>query len=55
MFLSKIWFFLVALAAAAALTVALVMPRPAQRQIDGEEKNDSHFMAALWFCDAFST
>ncbi len=39
MFLSKIWFFLVALAAAAALTVALVMPRPAQRQIDGEEKN----------------
>jgi hypothetical protein len=38
-FLSKIWFFLVALAAAAALTVALVMPRPAQRQIDGEEKN----------------
>lgn len=39
MFLSKIWFFLVALAAAAALTVALVMPRPAQRQTDGEEKN----------------
>jgi hypothetical protein len=38
-FLSKIWFFLVALAAGAALTVALVMPRPAQRQIDGEEKN----------------
>jgi hypothetical protein len=38
-FLSKIWFFLVAIAAAAALTVALVMPRPAQRQIDGEEKN----------------
>ncbi len=31
MFLSKIWFFLVALAAAVALTVALVLPRPAQR------------------------
>jgi hypothetical protein len=30
-FLSKIWFFLVALAAAIAITVALVMPRPAQR------------------------
>ncbi|HEY3804454.1 MAG TPA: MXAN_5187 family protein [Kofleriaceae bacterium] len=39
MFLSKIWFFLVALAAAAAATVALVMPRPAQRQVDLEEKN----------------
>jgi hypothetical protein len=32
MFLSKIWFFLVALAATIALTVALVMPRPAQRE-----------------------
>lgn len=31
MFLSKIWFFLIALAAAIAITVALVMPRPAQR------------------------
>src|SRR5690606_25822979 len=30
-FLSKIWFFLIALAAAVAITVALVMPRPAQR------------------------
>jgi len=30
-FLSKIWFFLVALVAAVALTIALVMPRPAQR------------------------
>ncbi len=31
MFLSKIWFFLIALAATVAITVALVMPRPAQR------------------------
>lgn len=31
MFLSKIWFFLVAVLAVAALTIALVMPRPAQR------------------------
>ncbi len=31
MFLSKIWFFLVAVAAAAALTIALTMPRPAER------------------------
>jgi hypothetical protein len=30
-FLSKIWFFLITLAAAIAITVALVMPRPAQR------------------------
>ena len=37
MFLSKIWFFLVALAAAVALTIALVMPRPAQRQLENEE------------------
>ena len=37
MFLSKIWFFLVALAAAIALTIALVMPRPAQRQLVDEE------------------
>lgn len=37
MFLSKIWFFLVALAAAIALTIALVMPRPAQRQLETEE------------------
>jgi len=36
-FLSKIWFFLVALAAAIALTIALVMPRPAQRQLENEE------------------
>jgi hypothetical protein len=36
-FLSKIWFFLVALAAAVALTIALVMPRPAQRQLAEEE------------------
>lgn len=37
MFLSKIWFFLVALGAAIALTIALVMPRPAQRQLETEE------------------
>ena len=39
MFLSKIWFFLVALAAAIALTLALVMPRPAQRTLIAEEHN----------------
>ncbi|NVB77590.1 MAG: hypothetical protein HOV81_04265, partial [Kofleriaceae bacterium] len=39
MFLSKIWFFLIALAAAIALTIALVMPRPAQRQLVNEEHN----------------
>ena len=33
MFWSKIWFFLIALAAAVALTVALVLPRPAQRTL----------------------
>jgi hypothetical protein len=38
-FLSKIWLFLISLAAAVALTVALVMPRPAQRQLYAEEKN----------------
>jgi len=38
-FLSKIWFFLIALAAAVGLTVALVMPRPAQRQLVEEEHN----------------
>ncbi len=37
MFLSKIWFFLIALVAAIALTIALVMPRPAQRQLENEE------------------
>jgi hypothetical protein len=36
-FLSKIWFFLIALAAAIALTIAFVMPRPAQRQVQLEE------------------
>src|SRR4249919_732544 len=39
MFLSKIWFFLVALAATIALTIALVMPRPAQRQHIEDEHN----------------
>ncbi|MBA3394453.1 MAG: hypothetical protein H0T89_17540 [Deltaproteobacteria bacterium] len=37
MFFSKIWFFLVAVAAAIALTIALVMPRPAQRAMVNEE------------------
>ena len=32
MFWSKLWFFLVAAAAAVLLTIALVLPRPAQRQ-----------------------
>ncbi len=39
MFFSKIWFFVVALAAAVALTIALVMPRPAARAVVGEEKH----------------
>jgi hypothetical protein len=39
MFLSKIWFFLIALLAAVALTVALVMPRPAQRRYIKEEQD----------------
>lgn len=39
MFLSKIWFFLIALAAAIAMTIALVMPRPAQRQALVETHN----------------
>lgn len=39
MFLSKIWFFLVTLAAAIAITVALVMPRPAQRAAVDEQHN----------------
>ena len=37
MFLSKIFFFLVAVAAAIALAVALLMPRPAQRALQAEE------------------
>ena len=37
MFLSKIFFFLVAVGAAIALTIALVMPRPAQRALLDEE------------------
>lgn len=39
MFFSKIWFFLVALVAAIALTIALVMPRPAARAVIGEEQH----------------
>jgi hypothetical protein len=38
-FLSKIWFFLITLAAAIAITVALVMPRPAQRATVDEQHN----------------
>jgi hypothetical protein len=38
-FLSKIWFFLITLAAAVAITVALVMPRPAQRVAVEEQHN----------------
>lgn len=38
MFFSKIWFFLIALAATIALTVALVMPRPAERAHVENEK-----------------
>ena len=38
MFLAKIWFFLVALVAAVALTIALVLPRPAQRTLVQEEQ-----------------
>jgi hypothetical protein len=37
-FFSKIWFFLVAAAAIAAFTIALVMPRPAQRAAAKEEQ-----------------
>jgi hypothetical protein len=36
-FLSKIWFFLIALVAAIAITIALVMPRPAQRAAVDEQ------------------
>jgi hypothetical protein len=38
-FWSKIWLFLLALAAAAALTVALLLPRPAQRSLVRGEVN----------------
>ncbi|MGE0872717.1 MAG: MXAN_5187 family protein [Kofleriaceae bacterium] len=38
MFWSKIWFFIVALVAAVALTIALVMPRPAERQVANDEQ-----------------
>ena len=39
MFWSKIWLFLIALVAAVALTIALVLPRPAQRALIGGEVN----------------
>ncbi|HEU4734532.1 MAG TPA: MXAN_5187 family protein [Kofleriaceae bacterium] len=39
MFWSKIWFFLIALAGAVALTIALVLPRPAQRSLIRGETN----------------
>lgn len=38
MFWSKIWFFLTAVIAAAAITVALMLPRPAQRQRLADER-----------------
>jgi hypothetical protein len=38
-FLAKIWFFLVSLVAAVALTIALVLPRPAQRVLAQEEQH----------------
>jgi hypothetical protein len=38
-FLSKIWFFLLALVATAAMTVALLMPRPAQRALVAQEQD----------------
>ncbi|MGE0548457.1 MAG: MXAN_5187 family protein [Kofleriaceae bacterium] len=38
MFWSKIWFFIIALLAAVALTIALVMPRPAERQVANDEQ-----------------
>jgi hypothetical protein len=38
-FWSKLWFFLIALAGALALTIALVLPRPAQRSLIRGEAN----------------
>lgn len=38
MFWSKIWFFLTAVIAAAAVTIALMLPRPAQRQRLADER-----------------
>jgi hypothetical protein len=38
-FLSKIWVFLITLAGAIALTIALTLPRPAQRTLVNEEQN----------------
>ena len=38
MFWSKIWFFLVAVVAAVSLTLALLMPRPAERATVGSDK-----------------
>lgn len=38
MFLSKIWFFLIAVAGATALVVALLLPRPAQRERLAEQE-----------------
>ena len=42
MFWSKIWFFLVALVGAVALTIALVLPRPAQRATVEEDATRLH-------------
>ena len=38
MFFSKIWFFIVAIAAGVAITIALVMPRPAERATNAQER-----------------
>ncbi len=38
MFLAKIWFFLISLVATIAITIALVLPRPAQRTLVAEEQ-----------------
>jgi hypothetical protein len=46
-FFSKIWFFLVAVAAAIAITVALVMPRPAERATQSSEA--ARLTRACWF------
>ncbi len=37
MFLSKIWFFLITIVAAVAITIALIMPRPAERAAKVQE------------------
>ena len=46
MFLSKIWFFLVAVIAAVCLSVALTMPRPAERKVLDTE--NERLVRARW-------